>query len=289
MEETELMEWNAQGLIPGPKETEEEFLKRAAYCLELKKTLHTALKETLPFEDEVPIPNNFWEEAEQLTVPLFQIKPEWIPVFFSNQQLAPWQGGAAWIFQQTESSPLGAFFQLRRPFLTQKRYLGIYTRNELVAHECAHVGRMAFQEPDFEEVFAYKTSTNPFRRWMGPLITSTSQLRWFMIVLVAIVMSDLALVIMGYSEAYLELMWLKLIPLTMFAYACIGLFARHRVLNKCMAKLQEWAGGGALAVAYRLTDAEIRSFAASTSEQILAYVQKQSCLRWRVIKNLLQI
>ena len=94
-------------------------------------------------------------------------------MIFSNERLAPWHGGCAWIFQFAEGLPTAALIQLRQVFSRQPTFLGIYHRDELLTHELVHVGRMKFEEPRFEELFAYETSTSAFRRWFGPLIQAS--------------------------------------------------------------------------------------------------------------------
>ena len=152
--------FNRQGLIPGPDETEEEFLERANYCLELKTSLPT------PFEnvskEDLELGDSCVKQAFSLTEKIYDIVPEWIPLFFSNYRLAPWHGGCAWIFQFSEETPCAAFFQLRRAFKQASHYLGIYDRNELIAHELTHASRMMFQEPRFEEIIAYQSASSPF-------------------------------------------------------------------------------------------------------------------------------
>ena len=114
---------------------------------------------------------------------IYGFAPHWVPLFFSNYQLAPWHGGCAWIFQLNDNTPYAAFLQLRSAFRTQKRYLGMYERTELIAHEMAHIGRMMFEEPEFEEIIAFQSSTNRFRRFFGPLFRSSKESMLFVIVL----------------------------------------------------------------------------------------------------------
>ena len=90
------------------------------------------------------------DEASFKTKELYGIQPTWTPLFFNNYQLAPWHGGCAWIFQLTENAPTAALLQLRAPFRHQPTYLNLYRRDELIAHELSHVGRMMYQEPQFE-------------------------------------------------------------------------------------------------------------------------------------------
>lgn len=286
MDATELRTWSDQGLIPGPEEALPDFEVRCRYCLNLKDSIQATLKETLPF-DAAPLPSLLWEEVHQVTSTHFGIKPDWVPVFFSNKQLAPWQGGAVWIFQQSEQSPLGAFIQLKHAFAKQKTFLGIYDRTELMSHECAHIGRMLFDEPEFEEMLAYSTSKNAFRRWLGPLIKSARQIRGFMIFLVAIIMMDIAVLAMNQTSLYFDLMWLKLIPAGMILMGLWGLHKRHQAFDLCLANLKSLYPKEASAIQFRLTDKEIYLFAKSAPQSIEQYIEAQECLRWQAIRSLM--
>src|ERR1700722_15718294 len=150
-----LLELNSQGLIPGPDETEETFLSRAEYCLNLREKMSEKLQESpLSVFDKPSSVEEYLAPALQLTERLYQFAPAWIPLFFSNYKLAPWHGGCAWIFQTEEGTETAAFLQLRKAFAQKKSYLKIYARDELIAHELCHVGRMCFEEPRFEEILA---------------------------------------------------------------------------------------------------------------------------------------
>src|SRR5438128_8754164 len=91
-----LMTCNKMGLIPGPEEYEEDFLKRIDYCLHLKDKMASEDNLELPSEMQT-IPKDLADEMSKITLPLFDIAPNWIPVIYSNQKLTPWHGGCAWI------------------------------------------------------------------------------------------------------------------------------------------------------------------------------------------------
>ncbi len=140
--ENQWSEWNSEGFIPGPDEAEEEFRKRVAYCQNLEHHLIQQTGADFPFDLNDEASKMILEEALPQVEELYGIAPRWVPLFFSNHQLAPWHGGCAWIFQLDENSPASAFLQLRAKFRNSPTYLGLYNRNELIVHELAHVGRM---------------------------------------------------------------------------------------------------------------------------------------------------
>lgn len=278
MEVRELCAWSRQGLIPGPNETESQFKQRVDFCLRLKSDF---LKEvSIPHSDLAD--EKMLEPVFQLTESLYGIRPNWVPIFFSNWKLKPWHGGAAWIFQLKQEGPLGSLLQLRKPFYRKSRYLGIYERDELMAHEMAHVGRMAFEEKKFEELLAYRSSKKDFSRYFGPIIQSAFESRLIIYLIATLLLMDGYFLFQGAFSFYLATQWFKLIPLCLIAFAFFRLQKRQRTLKRAEKNIPF---PHASAILYRLTDAEIELFAQSSPEQIKAYVEKQSSLRWRAIRT----
>lgn len=281
LSDDKLLNYNKQGLIPGPCEEEQSFIERAEYCLHL----HGKLGARLPFPIEDEGHANILMAAVEETASLYDFAPKWVPIFFSNYQLTPWHGGCAWIFQMEENEPTSAFFQLRSVFKKSSKYLGIYDRNELIAHELVHVGRMMFEEPKFEEILAYKTSKNAFRRWCGPIVQSSTESIIFVCLLMPIIFFDLYFIFSDNSLWYWKMMWLKLLPLGLVLYAALRLFYRQLLFQKTLGNLSAILGAKALAeyVTVRLTDAEIENFSSWSINQIKHYIESQNCLRWRTI------
>lgn len=282
--DTTLLACNKIGLVPGPDEKEEAFLARIQACLGLQSLLKNEENQLLPFKVELfqkPL-----EEAFAITTPLFDTCPTWLPLFFSNYQLTPWHGGCAWIFQLQDTGPRLAFLQLRKSFATQTRFLKIYKRDELIAHEVAHVGRMTFDENKFEEILAYRTSSSSWSRWLGPLVQSAFEAGLFVLIVMALLFLDLYFLMTADHEAYFSMMPLKLIPVGLLMYALGRLWRRQRIFKKAIVNLQQVVGNlKANHVIYRLTDKEIDLFAKMPFGEIQEYAkeQKTKSLRWRLI------
>lgn len=88
-------------------------------------------------------------------------------VRYSNKGLLPWQGGATFIDEDK------IVIQLRKAYERKEKIYGIYPKEEIIAHELVHAKRMHLDEPCFEEILAYRTSSSPFRRYFGPLFRSS--------------------------------------------------------------------------------------------------------------------
>lgn len=280
---------NQLGLIPGPQETEEEFVQRAAYCLDLKNQIPQMLTNELPFfiPEDINNTNKILEKNCEKTRYIYDIYPSWVPLFFSNYKLPFWQGGCAWIFQQNQDSPTAAFFQLRQNLRKSKKYLGIYDRDELITHELSHVGRMKFEEPKFEEILSYRSSKSCFRRFFGPIVQSSYESTIFVLLLLLVVAIDFFALLNGYKDpTYLSLIS-RLLIISLLSYGIVRLFWRQNQFKSCLRNLRKTLLNIHLAdaVIYRLTDEEIITFGHQTPDDIKRYAeeQKNQSLRWRVI------
>ncbi|HRD55484.1 MAG TPA: hypothetical protein PLC42_03715 [Parachlamydiaceae bacterium] len=274
MNNEKLLELNSLGLIPGPSESEANFFERAAYCLQIKSR----------FEEALPA-GQFSEEALKKVKKLFDISPGWTPFFFSSYQLMPWHGGAAWIFQENEDLPTSAFFQLKPAFKTNSSYLKVYSRDELIAHEMAHVGRMMFDEPQFEELLAYRTSSSFFRRFFGPIVQSSKESLLFVASLFLAFVADFFF--LAFDETlYFEAAF-KAFPFILLALALFRLLKKQYIFSKAFNSLKNMVQNEekAEAILYRLQDKEIELFSRLSESEIKAYIKKnqENDLRFRLI------
>lgn len=279
--EAELLEWNRLGLVPGPEEKEDAYVDRVRNCLTLKETLE--LDPSFLKNKTTDILNMPFEVAKQN----FGIEPSWVPLVFGNKELLPWHGGCAWIFQMQENGPLGAFIQLRQPFLNSENYLGFYNRNEILSHEMSHVGRMAFNEPAFEEIIAYQSSNKAFTKWLGPIVESSTESVVFLLSLLMVLAVEGYLLFNGEFSHFGVFFGLLALPIAMVLYGLWRLFRKQNQFRRCLKILNIVLNDPqkAKSVIFRLTDEEIREFGKMSPEQIYHYARQEgsSSLRWRVL------
>jgi hypothetical protein len=250
MTDADLLTLDKMGFIPGPHEDEKIFLAR------VEKTKKN-------FEQGSWIPESHWDWVRQYLDLMYDVKPLYICAFYSNKGLAPWQGAAAWI----EGKALNSI-QLREG-LRKGSYLGLYRREEILAHEAVHAARSGFNEDRFEEFFAYQTSEKKWRRVLGPLIQRPWEVWPF---LVAIVLGAL---------------W-PLFYLAASLWALAGfarLIQRHRQLKRASCQILDFVRDPrrTRAILLRLTDREIEFFAKGINFE--KYAEEQTSLRWKVIRS----
>ena len=140
---------NSRGLIPAPHESEAHFFHRCSNLSTNSSTL-----------------------CYQSAKALYDIEPDWVEITFASKGLRFWEGGCTWIGEE------GVTLQLKPPFQKRVSYLG-YKRDEVIAHELVHVVRSHFEEPIFEEILAYQTSTFPFRRYCAPFFRTSGEATLF--------------------------------------------------------------------------------------------------------------
>ncbi len=277
--EENLGEYNRRGLIPGPDESESEFLQRAEYCL--------GLKDRLLAEGHGEIEGGeYLRSCADETKKYYDLVPDWIPLMFDDHKLSFWHGGCAWIFRMEEGSPLAALLQLRKKLRDHVHFF-LLNRKEILTHEIAHAGRMAFEEPRYEEILAYRSSGSRFRAAWGALGQNSRETGLFVLILFCILGIDLFLLFSDYPFLYLQAMPLKIVPLLMVFYAGFRLKRRQNTLDRCLNTLQKTVSDPemALPTAYRLTDKEIDTFSRFSPLEIREYVNsgKVDSVRLRLI------
>lgn len=266
MTDDELISYNKMGFIPGEKEDEETFLKRIQFNLSLENSFGSNPE--------------LVRQLKATHLKSFDLKIDWTPIFYGNQKLSPWQGGCAWIFQTEKEGPLGAVIQLREAFHKKGRYFGLKVE-EILEHELIHVGRMAFDEPKYEEFLAYDTSSSKFRRFWGPLFQSSWESLLFIFLLLIPLLFDLTLLYQGDSDQLKRSILIKLLPLGFLGFLFMRLLIRRRKFEKARQRLIDRFGEKGEAILYRLTDREIESVSVI---QNLDDLFKESSLRLKQIR-----
>ena len=226
-----------RGFIPGPQESEEAFLRRSGTSIQAAHD---------------------WQEAHEILQRLYQVKPDWIPLHFSNRDLPFWQGAATWI---GEASTV----QLRERFRVNKG--GLYTQKEVLAHEAVHAMRCAFEEPRFEEMLAYQTSASRLRRWFGPLFRVSWESTLLVVLLCLSLLAEAVCLFLDISPTACVLP-----PSAAIAYGLVRLAAAHLTFQRCKKKV-------GLAFTLCLTDREVACFARWPVPRIEAHLRSRGDFR----------
>lgn len=161
-----LVSLDDHGLLIGPSETLNDYCKRLHILKEklaelVKVKDKTTLYDmTLIQDDKIPL--SVFKECESLTEKLYRFKNDWVAGYFTNETMGLLFAGGA-IYSFDEFFPL---FIIRKAYKKKKKWF-IYSRIELMAHELTHIAHVAYKTENYEELFAYQTSTSAFRRLIG--------------------------------------------------------------------------------------------------------------------------
>lgn len=256
MELKELLTLNQEGLIPGPGESEAVFRARIASV-----KAHYEQQ-----QDQVPAYEWHWA-AEQLREH-FDFSPRWCTAYFSSHKLTPWQAAATWIDSNRVTS-----IQLNPSRILKK----LIDRREILAHEAVHAARASFDEPVFEEFFAYFTSGKSWRRVLGPLFQSPAEA--LTLILLAFLGAFSHIIETLFSLSFLSTGLFFLVFLLLFFWSA-RLFRSRLVLKRAAKHLIPRLQDPKMlrSVLFRLTDEEIAFLAHKN------LMPEKDELRWTLIK-----
>ncbi|MEI6242015.1 MAG: hypothetical protein WCP39_01245 [Chlamydiota bacterium] len=279
--DAELLRFHEEGFIPGPLEGNEEFLQRIFFTKKLyqdPKIFFEEIKEPPPFFLEARLKRPIWSWTRTRLWEMYEMAPEFVSAFFHNRGISFFQGAVTWIGK--ERVPV---LQIRKGF-EKGSFLWIYDLDEMLAHEGVHAARAAFDEPIFEEFFAYLTSSSRWRKVIGPMIRHSWEVFVFSIVVMGWMLSsffDYNLLFLGFSSALLS--WVGL--------GLFRLFRLRMIFFRTFRKLQKHfsCSKKALAMMVRLTDREIIEFSRFSLEEIKAVIEKDRSLRCRLISLLYKL
>jgi hypothetical protein len=232
----ELREYAEHGFIVGPQESEDDFLQR----VELSRTA----KQT-----QIP------EKIQKRSRNLFGFSIDWVAIEMSSR-LAWWHAGA---MEYWEGRP-----RIQMSRMVWKWNFPV-SREELLLHEWFHVARAGFDEPQFEELMAYRSSRG-LRRWLSPLF----QASWESITFLLLCLAGPLFVFSGWEYS--------LLPIGLFSCWLFSRLAiRHWLLDRFMRRITMV---NPLHLALFLTDREILRF---NEETVRASCRTAGSLRWRQI------
>ena len=268
LSEKDLKSLGEEGFLAGPDETEESFVKR-----------FNILKNS-PFERIDPKP---LERRNCKCHELYAANPDWIPLTFSNKGLLPWEGGALWIFEN--HLPL---IQLRKGF--KKGKFLIYSKDEVLKHETVHALRLAFNEPRFEEILAYETSSSKWRRWIGPLFRKPSHAAFFIsLVLISLTIQTVYVFFIP-SPLFSWIKGASFLPFVDLIFRSALLIKDRKAFRMTLRKLGKIFPNqkNVFPIAVRLKDSEIQSFALLPLEKVVSYFEEKASKSIRIRQILAQ-
>jgi hypothetical protein len=144
-----------------------------------------------------------------------------------------------------------------------------------------HAMRLMFEENRFEEILAFRTSRNRFRRYFGPLFSHPGETKGFVLWMIFCWLLYCSECIFDVSFGAKYLLWS---PMLALGWGIYRLIRSQKVFSQALNHLDQAIEKKEkpLAVAVRLSDREIEYFSRSSPEEIRAFAaeEKEKSLRW---------
>lgn len=181
---------------------------------------------------------------------LFGFRPNTIPLIINSKKLKPWEAATTWI--EEKNGQRSCFIQLKS--LKPPR---LYSLEEIISHELVHAVRSHLDEPLFEEILAFQTSTSAYRRFFGPLFSQPLEATLFC---ASLLISWAGSMISLFLEIR-ELLWICwALPILMLIPLLWRLW-QHQTLFKKAYLFLEAQGHNPLSTLLYSTDAQIKAYA----------------------------
>lgn len=280
----EILELDACGFLAAPGETREDYLRR----VEKLKSDCGAVTNLPPDGKQLsqlvefpvgqiePLAHDIMDEAAEKTVPLFGFRADWAPAYFPQKGLGFLWGGCT---VETENGV--PIFFLRKSFSKRRKWF-IYGRDELLAHELCHSVRTPLKDDDYEEHFAYMTSTNAFRRKAGNCFRSEWDAIFFLVPLFLLLLMQV-LIFSGVLHIPIYPFWILI-----FAYPAYMVYRNIPdgvAFRRSYRKLQQAGFSNPNAALFRMISHEIHAISKLDGTDLEEYFRKRGAseLRWQII------
>lgn len=202
--------------------------------------------------------------------------------FYLSRGIGFFCGGCAFFDPEKNTR----FFLLNAAFRHREKYLGLYSRSEIVTHELCHMARAPLADAEFEEYFAYQCSPSRLRRYLGNCFVRPLDAFLFVLPALLLAASRLVSCFTGFGLPG-WVWWAAELP----ALAGAGwlLWRNQRARNRVAAAAANLRAAGVAmpeAVLFRCTAAEIHALAALPGPgdcRAFAAARAAAEPRWRVI------
>lgn len=259
----DLFALNHRGIFPLPEDTEESYVKKAI----LLSSHH----------------QEGMDRACDTLDALYGIRPDYVPVAYSSDSLALWEAACTWMEEDR------AWIQMRASFEKKEHLFFLYSKNEVLSHECVHAVRYPLACSKFEEFFAYFVSqeSSRFRTLLGPLFETPQESR---LLLFSLLLPFIPLLYTFFQQAEPPI-WAELFllpPIATLSFFTSRLVRRWQIWRRCKKNIEICLPCKPLHLMIRLLDQEIELFARLSPQGILEWIneEKKSSFRWQMLVSI---
>jgi hypothetical protein len=289
----DLIVLDSQGFFPAPNEEREAFLTRVSALQKFKQDVQKEITDTgkfqlegLVYHKEEVVSEKDLYACQNQSKDKYQFQLNYVPAFFSSKGLNFLFGGMAMTFEDTENKykkgEMFSIFQLRKCFRDKEKFL-IYTRNEIISHECCHVARAPFKALEYEEFFAYQTSDSAFRRIVSPMLWRGSDMVVLMLLLMVVFIAQVYVTFFSHDYLFYIYGWAPFFAF--LSFLSLRSFSSRKAFSRLKSKMTLLCKEPSLvdAILFRMTDQEIRE--AIQSKSLADYLSTKKDLRWQIIRK----
>lgn len=254
-----LLALNKLGILPFDGETRKEFLSRADSLLQNKSKQN----QTEPFF-------NLAKEE-------YDIFPSWVKIVFDKKEVGRFHL-AATIYKKTKRWGYLVDFIALQPAWKEEVFYRKYSKQEVLSHEALHILRAGNLFSSYDEILAYQSQKNGFRRFFGEVFGEEKS------VIITLALSFVLLLISFFSLGFFFLFFLLYMGWIFFLFFL--LFLKKKILKAALKRIKKIASRNtAKFVLCRMTEKEIKMFSKKSEKECLEYVLKKTrtSLRWLVI------
>ena len=279
-----LAELDRRGLSPAPNEDAPAFAERLRGLNANYQSMEGELAkggtytvEGVTVRRDARIPEEVFSAAGEVTEALYGFRCDWVPGFFLDPRFSGLFGGCAFYFYPD----FFALFIIRHSFQNKERWLW-YRRDELLAHELCHIARIGLESHAYEEYFAYQTAATAFRRVVGGIFRSQTDVFLFLGATLLEFCTQLSRAFFAVPLWVPAVGWAALVGVV--AFLLLRLLAMIRTHHRAHANLAAAYGnaGTARHVLFHCTDAEIGDLARGADAALLRQWSAEN-LRWKII------
>ena len=284
-----LADYDACGFLLGANETAENFAKRLQNFYQhlqkhenaLEKNGKDEIEDGITVTLENKISKNYFHKVSNKTWNLYRFKIDWIPGFFKRYSFFEPSGGFT-LLPEKPQEDFFVIFVLRQSFKTNQRWY-IWNRDILLAHELCHVARLALMSDEFEETFAYQTSTSVLQKTMGKTLGRQFEAAMFLGVVLILLLGQ---ILRTYCFPSIPIWPFWSLVGLVFAWLLIRHAFHCRRLAKAQRHIAELFGKeNALPVLFRCTDEELHRFASTQPQPLKSWIEEQTSMRWQIIRK----
>ncbi len=263
------------GFVPGPRETKLSYNNRVKLVINFSKNL---LK-----EDRYFVNKRILKLSQEITKSIFDFYSECIVAYYDFNGMSFFESACTHLENIGDLTlPIVQLKNADKPRgFFQRKISHLYSAKEILAHEAVHAARAELNSIKFEEIFAYMTSENRFRKFLGPMFQSNKDSYVFLFSTFLLSITWMVLSFLDVECKFLLSLFF-IFPL----FLCGRLLFFKYILRRCIKNIKPLLKHNVdpVHVVFRFTDEEIFKFSKNKNDAS-SFVVNDNSFRWEILKD----